>query len=69
MPTCMFCRKSFKEPRGLTIFTFDGRSVHFCSSKCRKNHELGRDGRKTKWVIKRKGYKTSPAPTTEKNSE
>ena len=32
MPTCTFCKKKFKEPRGLTIFTFDGKSTHYCSS-------------------------------------
>jgi large subunit ribosomal protein L24e len=52
MPTCTFCRKSFKEPRGLTIFTFDGKSIHYCSSKCRRNAALGRDGRKMNWTKK-----------------
>jgi large subunit ribosomal protein L24e len=52
MPTCSFCKTRFKEPRGLTIFTFDGKSIHYCSSKCRRNAKLGRDGRKTNWVRK-----------------
>lgn len=52
MPTCSFCKKMFKEPRGLTVFTFDGRSIHFCSSKCRRNANLKRDPRKTNWVRK-----------------
>ncbi len=52
MPVCSFCRRNFKDPRGLTVFTFDGRAIHFCSSKCRKNTSLGRDGRKTNWVKK-----------------
>ena len=50
MPTCSFCRRRYKEPRGLTIFTFDGRSIHYCSSKCRRNHKLKRDPRKVNWV-------------------
>jgi large subunit ribosomal protein L24e len=52
MPTCSFCKARFKEPRGLTIFTFDGRSIHYCSSKCRRNAKLGRDSRKVNWVRK-----------------
>ncbi len=57
MPVCSFCRKRYKDPCGLTIFTFDGRSIFYCSSKCRKNAEhLHRDPKKTKWVIKRAGY-------------
>jgi ribosomal protein L24E len=57
MPVCSFCKRRFKEPRGLTVFTFDGRSVFFCSSKCRKNNDnLKRDPKKVNWVIKRKGY-------------
>ncbi len=52
MPTCSFCKKNYKEPRGLTVFTFDGRSINFCSSKCRRNTALKRDPRKTNWVKK-----------------
>ncbi|MGV8152508.1 MAG: hypothetical protein ACP5OG_05495 [Candidatus Nanoarchaeia archaeon] len=58
MPTCTFCKKSFKSPRGLTVFQFDGKSFHFCSSKCRKNMKLKRDPRKTNWV-KKSGRLTS----------
>jgi len=57
MPVCSFCKRRFKEPRGLTVFTFDGRSIHYCSSKCRKNMEnLKRDPKKTNWVTKRAGF-------------
>lgn len=56
MPTCSFCRKIFKEPRGLTVFTFDGKAIHFCSSKCRRNMKLKRDPKKTNWVIKRPDF-------------
>ena len=54
MPTCSFCKKHYKEPRGLTIFTFDGRRVHFCSSKCRRNADLGRDPKKVNWIKREK---------------
>ena len=54
MPTCSFCKKIYEFPRGLTIFLNDGRSIFFCSSKCRRNMNLKRDPRKTNWVIKKK---------------
>ena len=54
MPACSFFKKMFKEPRGLTMFTFDGRAVNYCSSKCRKNSALNRDPRKVKWIKKDK---------------
>ena len=57
MPTCTFCRRNFKEPRGLTIFTFDGKAIHYCSSKCRRNMEhLKRDPKKTNWVRRRADF-------------
>ena len=54
MPTCSFCKKHYKEPRGLTLFTFEGKTIHFCSSKCRKNLDLKRDPRKINWIKKQK---------------
>lgn len=54
MPACTFCRKVYEFPRGLTIFTMDGRSIYYCSSKCRKNAALKRDPKKLKWVRRRK---------------
>ena len=54
MPTCSFCKKNYENPRGLTVFTFDGRSVFYCSSKCRRNADLKRDPRKVNWVKKEK---------------
>jgi len=53
MPVCTFCKKSFQEPRGLTVFTFDGRTINYCSSKCRKNATMKRDPRKVNWVRKK----------------
>ena len=65
MPTCTFCKARFKEPRGLTIFTFDGKSIHYCSSKCRRNAKLGRDGRKVNWVRKGPDFLASKAEESE----
>lgn len=52
MPVCTFCKKDYKENKGLTVFQFDGRAFHFCSSKCRKNLSMGRDNKKVRWVLK-----------------
>jgi large subunit ribosomal protein L24e len=69
MPTCTFCKKNFKEPKGLTIFTFDGRAIHFCSSKCRRNMQhLKRDPKKTNWVRKRADNKISLEKAPKENS-
>tara|TARA_Y100000034_G_scaffold136454_1_gene213007 strand:+ start:1745 stop:2089 length:345 start_codon:yes stop_codon:yes gene_type:complete len=68
MPTCSFCKKHYKEPRGLTVFTFDGRSIHFCSSKCRRNLDLGRDPKKVNW-IKREKKMTKAQKEAEKKEE
>jgi len=54
MPTCSFCKRHYKEPRGLSVFTFDGKTIHFCSSKCRRNRDLKRDPRKVNWVKREK---------------
>ena len=72
MPVCSFCRRRYKEPRGLTVFTFDGRSIYFCSGKCRKNMEhLKRDPKRTNWVIKGTGFmeQAETREIVESNSE
>ena len=50
MATCSFCKKSYYEHKGLVLFTNEGRTVNYCSSKCRNNAKLGRDPKKTNWV-------------------
>ena len=54
MPTCSFCKKHYEFPKGLTVFLNDGKTVYFCSSKCRRNLALKRDPRKTNWVKRKK---------------
>ena len=53
MPACTFCKKQYDAPRGLTIFTFDGKSIFYCSSKCRRNAALKRDSKKVNWIRKK----------------
>lgn len=39
-------------PRGVTVVQKEGTPRHYCSSKCRKNSEMGRDNKKVKWIVK-----------------
>ena len=57
MPTCSFCKRNYENPRGLTVFTFEGRSIFYCSSKCRRNADLKRDPKKVNWVKRDKTKK------------
>ena len=52
MPICSFCKLQYEFPKGTTVVQKDGTPKHYCSSKCRKNSEMGRDNRKVKWVKK-----------------
>ncbi len=54
MPECTFCKRRYEFPRGITVVEKNGSVKYFCSSKCRKNFEMGRDSRKVKWVKKLK---------------
>ena len=49
MSKCSYCGKEYSSHKGLTLITNNGKLVHFCSSKCRKNRELGRQSKKRKW--------------------
>lgn len=52
MPACTFCKKNYEFPRGTTVVQKDGSVRYFCSSKCRKNMEMGRTNKKVKWIQK-----------------
>ena len=54
MPRCTFCRLDYEFPHGVTVVQKSGDIKFYCSSKCRKNAEMGRDNRKVKWVRKAK---------------
>jgi len=57
MPTCSFCKTGYEFPRGTTVVQKDSSIKYYCSSKCRKNSEMGRDNRRVKWVKKKKSIK------------
>ena len=69
MPICSFCKKQYNFPRGLTVYTTDGRIVYFCSSKCRKNTDLKRDPKKVNWVRKRKDIKDEASSKLKKKED
>ena len=52
MPVCSFCKNAYEFPRGTTVVQKDSSVRYFCSSKCRKNMEMGRLNKKVKWVRK-----------------
>ena len=52
MPVCSFCKESYEFPKGTTVVQKDSTARYFCSSKCRKNMEMGRRNKKVKWVQK-----------------
>jgi large subunit ribosomal protein L24e len=58
MTVCSFCKKNYHEHQGLTVFTFEGKALHYCSSKCRKNAtNLRRDPKRVLWIRKNKERK------------
>ena len=52
MPVCSFCKNGYEFPRGTTVVQKSGDVRYYCSSKCRKNSEMGRVSKKVKWVKK-----------------
>ncbi|MFH1307410.1 MAG: 50S ribosomal protein L24e [archaeon] len=54
MVKCTFCKRDYNEQiRGTTVVdSASGKISYFCSSKCRKNSEMGRDNKKVMWVRK-----------------
>jgi len=48
--TCTFCSKEFLQGTGLMLVRNDGSIYWFCSSKCRRNHKMGRTPSKLKWT-------------------
>ncbi len=52
MPVCSFCKKPYEFPKGTTVVQKDNSVRYLCSSKCRKNMEMGRLNKKVKWIIK-----------------
>jgi large subunit ribosomal protein L24e len=54
MTKCSFCKQELPAGGGILFSKRDGSTFHFCSSKCEKNFNLGRNPRKIKWITKKK---------------
>jgi len=53
MAKCSFCGKQIVQGTGIMFVEMSGRILNFCSSKCRKNKNMGRDGSKLNWIRKK----------------
>jgi len=58
MVKCFFCGSEESIHIGVHFIKNDGSVNYFCSSKCQKNYDLGRDKRKLKWT---EGYRLAAA--------
>ena len=47
---CSFCGNAIPQGQGLMFVRNDGRILLFCSSKCDRNAEMGREGKRKKWT-------------------
>jgi len=54
---CSFCDKNIKEGTGKMFVKNDGTIYYFCSRKCEKNMNMGRNPKKMKWAKKLKQSK------------
>ena len=67
MPVCFFCKSPYKFPKGITVVQKDGSARYYCSSKCRKNMEMGRNSKKVKWIQKSDIVKSKKARSSERS--
>lgn len=51
---CSFCKRDIEAGTGSMFVKRDGKIVRYCSNKCRKNDNLGRDPKNLKWITKEK---------------
>jgi large subunit ribosomal protein L24e len=69
---CSFCGEAIPAGQGLMFVRNDGRILYFCSSKCDRNTEMGREGKRKKWTNlfeKSAASKPKEARETEKKKD
>jgi large subunit ribosomal protein L24e len=49
---CDYCGDEIAPGTGTMYVTVDGETTYFCSSKCEKNADLGREARDVEWAQK-----------------
>ena len=47
---CDFCGDEIEPGTGTMFVRVDGTVIHYCSSKCEKNADLGREARDVEWT-------------------
>jgi len=47
---CDYCGTDIEPGTGTMFVRTDGTTIHYCSSKCEKNADLGREPRDTEWT-------------------
>jgi large subunit ribosomal protein L24e len=47
---CSFCNKTIQRGTGKMFVKNTGEILYFCSSKCEKNYQMGRESKKLKWA-------------------
>ena len=63
--SCDYCGSDIEPGTGTLYVHVDGRVVHFCSSKCENNAELGRASRDLEWTAEGQRIGASRAGTPE----
>ena len=63
--SCDYCGSDIEPGTGTMYVHVDGRVVHFCSSKCENNAELGRASRDLEWTAEGQRIGASQAGTPE----
>ena len=64
MARCSFCGNDIEKGTGIIFVEKLGKVLHFCSTKCEKNHDLGRKPKSTRWTqefMKAKGKLSAEA--------
>ena len=64
---CDFCGAEIEPGTGTMLVLNDGSTHHFCSAKCEKNVDLGREARDLEWT--ESGQRQSGPQTTEPEPE
>lgn len=57
MAKCTICRTNIQKGSGKMYVKNDGKIFHFCSSKCQKNFNMGRESKNLKWAFSEKKQK------------
>jgi large subunit ribosomal protein L24e len=63
---CDYCGAEIEPGTGTMFVHVDGTTVHFCSSKCEKNADLGREARDLEWTGGEEAEETEAAEEAEK---